>query len=143
MQDPYQPNSHLKNPEKAINVRFILSPPVLYLFIFKIPTSKYMKCLADSKNSLEPVNRIHRLLKMLLNAHSGFCRDDLQNYLNLYTFVINPPSYHLEKVQKTSIWFLKIPNLSNIVTNPTDLLFWCCVQGGISIFILRKDSFTV
>jgi len=37
---------------------------------------------------------------MFLNAHSGFSRDDLQNYLNLYSFVINPPSDHLEKVEK-------------------------------------------
>jgi len=37
---------------------------------------------------------------MFLNAHSGFNRDDLQGYLNLYAFVINPPSDYLEKVEK-------------------------------------------
>ena len=62
--------------------------------------SKDMKGLTDSENPLDPVNRIHCLLKMFLNAHSGFCRDELQNYLNLYAFVINPPSDHLEKVEK-------------------------------------------
>lgn len=62
--------------------------------------SKEMKGLADSENPLDPVNRVHCLLKMFLNAHSGFNRDDLQNYLNLYSFVINPPSVHLEKVEK-------------------------------------------
>ena len=62
--------------------------------------SKDMKGLADSENPLDPVNRIHFLLKMFLNAHSGFSRDDLQNYLNLYAFVINPPINHLEKVEK-------------------------------------------
>lgn len=62
--------------------------------------SKEMKGLADSENPLAPVNRVHCLLKMFLNAHSGFNRDDLQNYLNLYSFVINPPSDHLEKVEK-------------------------------------------
>ena len=62
--------------------------------------SKDMKGLTDSENPLDPVNRIHCLLKMFLNAHSGFCRDDLQNYLNLYAFVINPPSDHVEKVEK-------------------------------------------
>ena len=62
--------------------------------------SKDMKGLADSENPLDPVNRIHCLLKMFLNAHSGFSRDDLQNYLNLYAFVINPPSDHLEKVER-------------------------------------------
>lgn len=63
-------------------------------------SSSDLKGLADSENPLDPVNRIHSLLKMFLNAHSGFSRDDLQNYLNLYSFVINSPSDHLEKVEK-------------------------------------------
>jgi hypothetical protein len=40
------------------------------------------------------------LLKMFLNAHNGFNRDDLQGYLDLYAFVINPPAEQLEKVEK-------------------------------------------
>jgi len=59
-----------------------------------------LRGLADSENPLDPVNRIHCLLKMFLNAHSGFNRKDLQAYLNLYAFVINPPFDHLEKVEK-------------------------------------------
>lgn len=59
-----------------------------------------LKGLADSENPLDPVNRVHCLLKMFLNAHSGFNRADLQGYLNLYAFVINPPSDHLEKVEQ-------------------------------------------
>ena len=62
--------------------------------------SKDLKGLADSENPLNPVNRIHNLFKMFLNAHSGFNRDELQGYLNLYSFVINPPADHLEKVEK-------------------------------------------
>lgn len=63
-------------------------------------SSSDLKGLADSENPLDPVNRIHCLLKMFLNAHSGFCRDEIQDYLNLYSFVINSPSDHLEKVGK-------------------------------------------
>lgn len=63
-------------------------------------SSAELKGLADSENPLDTVNRIHCLFKMFLNAHRGFSRDDLQNYLNLYSFVINPPSDHLEKVEK-------------------------------------------
>ena len=70
--------------------------------------SKDLKGLADSENPLDPVNRVHMLLKMFLNAHSGFCRDDIQDYLNLYSFVINPPSDHLEKVEK----IIDTPSLS-------------------------------
>lgn len=63
-------------------------------------SSSDLKGLADSENLLDPVNRIHSLLKMFLNAHSGFSREDIQDYLNLYSFVINPPVDHLEKVEK-------------------------------------------
>ena len=63
-------------------------------------SSKELRGLADSENPLEPVNRVHCLLKMFLNAHSGFSRDDLQGYLDLYSFVINEPKDHLEKVEK-------------------------------------------
>ena len=52
---------------------------------------------------------------MFLNAHSGFSRDDLQNYLNLYSFVINPPSDHLEKVEK--IIKMVFANHSSIESN--------------------------
>lgn len=62
--------------------------------------SKDLMGLADSENPLDPVNRIHHLLKMFLNSHSGFNRDDLQGYLNLYAFAINPPSEPLQKVEK-------------------------------------------
>ena len=40
-------------------------------------SSSYLKSLADSENPLDPVNRIHCLLKMFLNAHSGFCREEI------------------------------------------------------------------
>ena len=63
-------------------------------------SSKEMKGLSDIENPLYPVNRIHNLLKMFLNAHSGFDRKDLQSYLNLYAFVINPPTDYLCKVEK-------------------------------------------
>ncbi len=72
-------------------------------------SSKEMKGLADSENPLNPVNRVHCLLKMLLNAHSEFNREDLQNYLNLYSFVINPPNDHLEKVEELIKMFFENP----------------------------------
>jgi transposase-like protein len=56
--------------------------------------------LKDSENPMSPVNRIHDSLKKFLNAHSGFNRDSLQGYLNLYAFVRNPPHEPLEKVAK-------------------------------------------
>ena len=77
-------------------------------------SSRDLKGLADSENPLDPVNRIHSLLKMFLNAHNGFNRDELQDYLNLYAFAINPPSDPLEKVEK-------IINL--VFTNPKSIRY--------------------
>ena len=61
--------------------------------------SKDTKGLPDSENPLYPINRTHFLLKKFLNAHSGFNRSDLKGYIDLFTFVMNPPHDPLEKVE--------------------------------------------
>lgn len=63
-------------------------------------SSKELKGLEDFENPLDPVNHIHYLIKRFLYAHSGFERSQIQSYLNLYAFVLNPPSDKLEKVEK-------------------------------------------
>ena len=48
-----------------------------------------------------PLNRINHycdLLKKFLNFHPGFDRDELQDYLNLFSFMMNKPHNKLEKV---------------------------------------------
>lgn len=65
----------------------------------KAYASKDLKGLVDKENPLNPVNRAHDILKKFLNAHSGFNRDDIQGYLNLFAFVTNPPDDMLEKVE--------------------------------------------
>lgn len=62
-------------------------------------TSKDLKTLPDKDNPMNPVNRAHAILKIFLNTHSSFKRDDLQGYLNLFAFVSNPPVDLLEKVE--------------------------------------------
>lgn len=62
--------------------------------------SKSVMGLKDKDNPLDPVNNVHDLLKKFLNAHSGFNRDELSGYLNLFAFVMNPPSEPLEKVEQ-------------------------------------------
>lgn len=39
-------------------------------------------------------------LKKFLNAHLGFNRIHMQDYMNLFVFVKNPPYDSLEKVEK-------------------------------------------
>jgi hypothetical protein len=62
-------------------------------------TSSDMKGLMDKDNPMNPVNRAHAILKKFLNSHSGFNRDDILGYLNLFAFVTNPPSEMLTKVE--------------------------------------------
>jgi transposase-like protein len=65
----------------------------------KAYNSKELRNLEDKDNPLNPVNRVHFLLKCFLDSHSGFKRENLQNYLNLFAFVSNPPHELLEKVE--------------------------------------------
>lgn len=61
--------------------------------------SKELKGVLDKDNPLYPVNRAHAILKMFLNSHTGFLRDDIQGYLNLFALVSNPPDDMLAKVE--------------------------------------------
>jgi transposase-like protein len=61
--------------------------------------SKDLKGLTDNDNPMNPVNRVHDILKKFLNAHSGFNRANIQGFLNLFAFVTNPPVDLLEKVE--------------------------------------------
>ena len=66
--------------------------------------SRELKQLSDKENPLNRVNRIHYLLKSFLHSHTSFNRDSIQGYLNLFAFVMNPPSNHLEKAEIILDW---------------------------------------
>lgn len=57
------------------------------------------KKLKDKDNPLQPINDQCNLLKKFLNSHRGFSREYLQDYLNLYAFMNNPPYDKLEKIE--------------------------------------------
>jgi hypothetical protein len=63
-------------------------------------SSQELNGLEDLDNPLDPVNNIHYPVKRFLYAHGGFRRSQVQSYLNLYSFILNPPSDKLEKVDK-------------------------------------------
>ena len=58
-----------------------------------------IKLMSDKDNPLNRVNRIHHLLKAFLYAHTSFERNKIQGYLNIFSFVMNPPANLLEKVE--------------------------------------------
>jgi hypothetical protein len=43
------------------------------------------------------VNQLCRLLKLLLRSHSGFIREDIQGYLDIFVVMTNPPNDKHEK----------------------------------------------
>lgn len=60
--------------------------------------AKLLKGVPDGLNPLEPVNRKCFLVKEFLGSHSGFDREDIQGYLDLFSVAMNPPTDKLEKV---------------------------------------------
>ena len=66
--------------------------------ISEVHTTEETHGLQDEDNPLGPINHVHFLLKNFLHSHSSFDRDDLQGYLNLFCFIMNPPFRDLEKV---------------------------------------------
>jgi transposase-like protein len=62
--------------------------------------SREIKKFPDSKNPLNPVNQLCRLLQMFLRSHAGFIREDLQGYLNMFFVIMNPPENKYEKIEK-------------------------------------------
>ena len=64
----------------------------------EVYTTAQTKELKDKDNPLQPVNRQHALLKRFLRAHSGFNRDEIQDYLNLYSFISSEPADKFEKI---------------------------------------------
>ena len=64
----------------------------------EIHTTEETKGLKDENNPLFPINNTHFILKKFLNAHAGFNRDDLQDYLNFFCFV----SRNISKFEKVA-----------------------------------------
>lgn len=61
--------------------------------------SRVLNNLPDEDNPLAAINDVCFLLKHFLHAHSGFKEDELQGYLNMFAFYMNPPNETLEKVR--------------------------------------------
>ena len=71
---------------------------------------KQLKGLPDSENPLEPINRRCYELQRLMRRHPGFSREDLSDYLDLYSYIHNPPDDKYEKVENLIKRILENPN---------------------------------
>lgn len=76
----------------------------------EVYSSKELKKLEDKDNPLDPVNRVHALLKKFFKAHSGFNRAELQDYLHVFSFMLNTPDDALQKIEIMLTWALRNPH---------------------------------
>lgn len=76
--------------------------------------AKEIKKLPDKENPLREVNRLCFLLKLFLDAHSGFDRGDIDGYLDLFSVMMNPPADKMEKAAMV---------LDRAMTTPKSLSF--------------------
>ena len=60
--------------------------------------TKETKLLADKDNPMKEINHVCSALRSFLDSHPGFNRDELQDYLNLFVFMMSHPKNKLEKV---------------------------------------------
>ena len=74
--------------------------------------ARLLKGVSDKDNPLLPINRKCFFLKKFLNSHSGFDREELQDYLNLFAFIMNEGNQY-ERVDKILEWSLHCPKTLN------------------------------
>lgn len=66
----------------------------------KVYDSLEIRKLKDKDNPLDPINEIHSLIKRFMKAHGGYNRSNLQDYMNLISFLLNKPEDRYEKVDQ-------------------------------------------
>jgi len=76
--------------------------------------AKLLAKLEDADNPLRDVNRLCYLVKRFLGSHSGFNRDNLNGYLDLFSVIMNPPANKMEKATLV---------LNRAMSNPKTLRF--------------------
>lgn len=69
-----------------------------YKLISNVYETKETKKLEDKDNPMNRINHMCSALRSFLNSHPGFNRDELQDYLNLFVFMMSDPKDKLEKV---------------------------------------------
>jgi hypothetical protein len=65
--------------------------------------------MPDRDNPLREVNRLCFPLETFLNSHSGFDRDDLPGWLDLFHVMMNEPADKMEKAAKVLDRAMRVP----------------------------------
>ena len=73
--------------------------------------SKTIKKLPDKLNPLNKVNTIHSRIKKFFYAHNSFNRASIKGYIDLFSFMMNPPADKFEKIDILLNLGFQIPKL--------------------------------
>ena len=60
--------------------------------------SALLKNIPDEENPLDPINDIHSLATRFMRAHGGYSRENLQDWMNLISFILSAPKDLYEKI---------------------------------------------
>lgn len=101
-----KPGSHIIHDGEKAHTRLISELGLLST----VHKSADTKGLDDKNNPLDPINDKCASFKRFIRAHSGFNRDYLDQMLNLFVFIINPPQNPYQKIETALTRMLNIPN---------------------------------
>lgn len=86
--------------------------------------SSETKGLADKDNPMEPINAIHRALKRFMRSHPSYDRGGLQDWLNLFWFIVSNEELSLfdkaKKLLQTAILTQKIVRYRDVLSKKFD-----------------------
>lgn len=73
----------------------LIEKPGLTSVVYK---TDELNSLEDKDNPLDPINEIHSLAKRFMRAHGGYNLKNLQDFMNLISFILNDPKDRYEKI---------------------------------------------
>ena len=84
----------------------------------EVHDSRLIAKFKDKDNPLESINEIHALAKRFMRAHGGYNRDNLQDFMNLISFILNKPNDRYDKIDR----FINMALLSSVRVKYRDVM---------------------
>ena len=85
--------------------------------------SNELKNLPDEENPLDSINEIHSLAKRFMRAHGGYDRKNLQDWMNLISFILSEPKGRYEKIDlfiNMALNSIRVVKYRNVMSRKSD-----------------------
>lgn len=93
--------------------------------------------MKDEDNPLYPVNHLHLLLKRFMKEHGGYDREHLQDWMNLFWFIMNEPKDRYDKVLK----FIRLAIISPKRVKYREVMPKNMIKGRFSSPMCKRRAF--